>query len=324
MALSMKLSRRARLRLEWMIYYHTKAEKNASLTARHFGIARKTFYLWCNRFEETNLASLEEHSRAPIKRRTREYTPEQYVRVVTLRKQYIRYGKVKLLMKYQQEYPEDTTLSAWHIQCIIKRSGIYYHPQKQARTNRKKARAVQTKRIADLKKKRVSGFLVCLDTIVQYWNGKKRYIITGIDKHSKIAFARMYTTHSSASAEDFLYRMYYLLDGKITNIQTDNGTEFKKYFHRGLEKLSLPQYHSRVHTPKDNAVAERFNRTIQDEFINLGNMSADTTLFNRRLLEWLIEYNFRRPHQTLGYVPPANFHFKYHKVLPMYPSSTNG
>jgi transposase InsO family protein len=63
--------------------------------------------------------------------------------------------------------------------------------------------------------------------------------------------------------------------------------------------------------------------TGEDEFLALGNLMSDVTLFNRKLTEWLIEYNFRRPHQTLGYLPPINFHFKYHKVLPMYPSSTN-
>jgi len=322
MAKSAGLSKGARLRLEWMIFYSTKAEKNASLTARHFGIARKTFYLWFNRFDEARLVSLEERSRAPIQRREREYTPEQYIRFVRLRRLYIRYGKVKLLIKYQEAYPLDKSLSLWKIQCMLIRSGIYYHPVKQARINRKRSRSVKRKKITDLKRKKVRGFLICLDTVVQYWMGKKRYIITGIDRYSKIAFARMYTTHSSKSAEDFLYRMYYLLDGKITNIQTDNGTEFKGYFTRGLEKLSLPQYHSRIKTPKDNPVIERFNRTLQDEFINLGNMTADTKEFNRRLTTWLIEYNFKRPHQTLDYMPPANFHFKYHKVLPMYPSST--
>lgn len=70
------------------------------------------------------------------------------------------------------------------------------------------------------------------------------------------------------------------------------------------------------------AVNERFNRTLQDEFISFGNMTADTAVFNHRLTEWLVEYNFRRPHQALGYLPPMNFTFKYHKVLPMYPSST--
>ncbi|MBI5230139.1 MAG: transposase [Candidatus Magasanikbacteria bacterium] len=45
-------------------------------------------------------------------------------------------------------------------------------------------------------------------------------------------------------------------------------------------------------------------------------------LFNIKLTEWLIHYNFERPHQTLDYMPPINFTYKYHNVLPMYPSST--
>ena len=54
----------------------------------------------------------------------------------------------------------------------------------------------------------------------------------------------------------------------------------------------------------------------------MGNRTIDPERFNRDLTEWLVEYNFRRPHQTLGYLPPISFTFKYHKVLPMYPSST--
>ena len=33
-------------------------------------------------------------------------------------------------------------------------------------------------------------------------------------------------------------------------------------------------------------------------------MTTDIKIFNRNLTEWLIEYNFRRPHQTLDYKPP--------------------
>lgn len=317
----LKLSQSAKRRLEWMIFYETR-DRQASLTARHFGIARKTFHQWLNRFDATNLRTLEERSRAPVKRRTREYTPLQYVRVVQLRKAHIRWGKLKLLRLYQDDFPNDRMITSWKIQCIIERSGIYYHPVKQARTNRKRVLSVQRKKITDLTKKPRNGFLVCLDTVVRYVNGNKRYILTAIDHTSKLAFGRMYTTHSSSSAKDFLHRLHYLLDGKIENVQTDNGSEFKLHFDTALEKLGIPHYHSRVKTPKDNAVNERFNRTLEEEFIMLGNLTADTMLFNHRLTEWLVEYNFKRPHQSLGYLPPINFHFKYHKVLPMYPSST--
>ena len=322
MAKTRGLSKEATLRLNWIIYYHTTARKNARLTCRHFGIAPKTFYKWFDRFNETNLGALENESRAPKRTRQKEYTPEQYLRAVELRKQYIRYGKMKLLALYQVRWPEDKTISSWKIQCIIEKAKIYYRPRKQAKINRKRKLSQKRKKITELKMKRIKGFLLCLDTITLYWLGRKRYIITAIDKWSKVAFARMYTTHSSYNARDFLYRLYYLLDGKIENIQTDNGSEFKKYFEQGLKKLHIPHYHSRVKTPKDNPDNERFNRTLQEEFIDMGNMTYDTKEFNRKLTEWLIHYNFGRPHQTLDYMPPINFSFKYHKVLPMYPSST--
>lgn len=320
-ALLLELSHEARARLEWVIYYEV-SNFDAALTIRHFGLAKKTFYKWLNRFDPNNLHSMEEHSRAPLKRRTKEYTPLQYERIVELRRRYIRYGKVKLLYYYRRLYPTDEAISLWKIQCIIERAGIYYNPQKQARINRKRQLSVGRKKITDLKQQRRNGFLLCLDTVVIYWKSKKRYIITGIDKYAKIAFARMYTSPSSTSSRDFLYRLYYLLDGKIDNIQTDNGSEFKGRFDEACLKFGLGHYWSRIKTPKDNAVNERFNRTIQDEFIALGNMTDNVQLFNERLTEWLVEYNFRRPHQTLGYMPPINFTYKYHKLLPMYPSST--
>jgi len=321
MAELMHLSRAARGRLEWIIFWE-KNRNDVSLTARHFGIARKTFYKWTARFDKLALRGLEDESRVPRRKRSRMYTARQYDRVVCLRREHLRYGKMKLLELYRRQYPNDHTLSSWKIQCIIKASGLYYEPVKQARINRKRSVARTRKRITELERKPSSGFLLCLDSIVKYWGGTKRYIITAIDRHTKVAFARMYATHSSASARDFLHRLHLLLDGRIENVQTDNGSEFHRHFEDACEKLELEHYWSRLRTPKDNAVNERFNRTLQDEFLSFGNMTDDTEEFNRRLTEWLIEYNFRRPHQALGYMPPINFTFKYHKVLPMYPSST--
>jgi putative transposase len=317
----LRLSRSARGRLEWIIFWE-KNHKDVSLTCRHFGIARKTFYKWAKRFDQDLLKGLEDKSKAPVRVRRRQYTARQYDNVVALRKRHMRYGKMKLLELYRIQHSNDVTISTWKIQCIIKASGLYYHPEKQARINRKRSRSLARKKITELKRKPRSGFLLCLDTIVRYVSGHKRFILTAIDRHTKVAFARMYTSHSSASARDFLQRLHILLDGKIENVQTDNGSEFRRHFDAACESMDLAHYWSRPRTPKDNPVNERFNRTVQDEFLAFGNLTADTTVFNRRLTEWLVEYNFRRPHQALNYMPPISFTFKYHKVLPMYPSST--
>ena len=185
------LSQEAKLRLKWMDYYRNHGN-NASLTCRHFGISRKTFYKWLKRYNPCYLASLESQDRAPKRRRQREITSNQELRIIQLRKQYIRYGKEKLARIYQSIYGE--TVSSWKIQKVIEKHKLYYHPQRAARIRRKRQRSLQKKRITELKQKRISGFLLQIDTIVVYWNNLKRYILTAIDKYSKIVFTRVCTS----------------------------------------------------------------------------------------------------------------------------------
>jgi transposase InsO family protein len=315
---SPKLSQEAKTRLKWMDHY--RQTKNISLTCRHFDISRKTFHKWKKIYNPYSLATLESKDRSPKHKRQREISSAQEIRIINLRKQYLRYGKEKLARIYAKIYGQ--TVSSWKIQKTIEKHKLYYNPKWTEKIKLKRARSQYKKRITELKQKEVAGFLLQIDTIIIYAQGLKRYILTAIDKYSKIAFARMYATHSSYNSSDFLYRLNYLLSAKIDNIQTDNGSEFLKYFDRACRYLGFNHYFSRNHTPKDNAVLERFNRTLQEEFLNQGNLNTDINIFNRKLTEWLVEYNFRRPHQALGYIPPINFQVKYLKVLPMYPSST--
>ena len=318
----LNLSKPAKQRLNWIIYYYTKSDKNASLTCRHFGIHRSIWYYWFNRFNETDITTLEDKSSAPHKTREKEYTPLQYSRVIKLRKQYIKYGKVKIFKIYQKQYLDDKTLSEWNVQCIIESSKIYYKPARKDQIQAKRRRASNKKRITELKKKPKTGYLICIDSIVKYWNGKKRYIITAIDKYGKLAYARMYNNHTSLSAKDFLLRVDYLLDGQIKNAHSDNGSEFGKYFKDLSKKLEIARYYSRPHTPKDNPSNERFNQTLQKEWLNNGNFVPDVNLFNSRLKEFIIEYNFVRPHENLKYLTPIEFSIKHRQLSERYSSCT--
>jgi len=307
-------SREAKQRLKWFDYY-AKC-KNASQTSRHFGIAPKTFYKWKKRYNPANLLTLEDQSKAPIRRRQREITRDQETRIIALRKKHICWSKLKLAKVYEKEYAEN--ISSWKIQKTIERYRLYPNPVKTAKITAKRLKGFKKKRITELTKKPKAGFLLCLDAIELRAFNLKRYVFTAIDSFSKVAFARMYKNPNSYNAADFLNRLLYLLDGKIENIQTDNGSSFEKYFSQGCRRMNFGRYYSRPHTPKDNPVNERFNRTIQEEFINLGNFTPDVIFFNRNLTEWLVEYNFVRPHETLNYQTPV----KFSKVLPMYSSST--
>ena len=103
-------------------------------------------------------------------------------------------------------------------------------------------------------------FLFQLDTIVIYRGSLKRYILTAADHASKLGYAWMYKNKSSRSAADFLYRLCYLVDQPIEDLQTDNGSEFALEFERAAEELGIQRYFSRIKTPKDNSEVERFNQ----------------------------------------------------------------
>ncbi len=312
------LSKAAKRRLAWMDYYRKCG--NASQTCRYFGIARQTFYEWKRRYDPYRLESLEEHSRRPKRTRQWGVSRMEEFRILRLRRAHIRYGKMKLRVLYAREY--GVPISSWKIQRVIQKHQLYFHPAHTAALRKKRKANQAKKRITELKKEVRTGFLVALDTVVRYWAGMKRYVLTGVDTHSKIAFARMYPGHSSRHAADFLRRLHYLFNGKIENIQTDNGSEFAKDFRSAATALRLPHYFSRVKTPTDNPFDERFNRTFEEEFIQMGNMTSDCAVFNKRLTEWLVEYNFKRPHESLAYEVPVEYHYKNQKVSPMYPSST--
>lgn len=323
MAKDAELSTGAMLRLEWMIFYETIGSRNADITARHFNIAPKTFYKWFKRFDSGKVKLLEEKSRAPINRRKPEVTFKEECRIRKLREDHLHWGKRKIAKLYKDEYEEE--VSSHKVQLVINKFDLYPDKIKHDKVKKKLKSQKQKNRIQKLKIKEEHWFLFHLDTIVLYWNGTKRYVLTAIDHHGKIAYARMYKNKSSKSAKDFLYRLHYLIDAKITNIQTDNGSEFYDQFEDALKQLEILHWFSRPRTPQDNSVVERFNQTIQDEWINDGHFTTDVDKFNRNLTYWLEEYNFLRPHESLDYKNPFEYYLETlenKNLLPMYSACT--
>lgn len=316
----------AQLKLEWIIFYHTLGRNNARNTAKHFGINPKTLHKWLGRFDEKRLETLEEESRAPHRTRQRETNHLQRIRIRKLRRAHLRWGKMKLKGLYEKEYGEE--ISSWKIQKVIEEGNLYFDWVKHKK-QRKKKRQTQYKpkqRITQFVKEHKVHHLWHVDTVIfTLTEGGYRYLLTAIDDVSKLAYARLYKTHSSKQAAEFLKRLHYLTEGEIINLHHDNGSEFAKDFITACKELSLPQWYSRVRTPKDNAVLERFNRTIQEEFVEMIEIGLDDiNVFNKQLADWLIEYNSIRPHQSLDYLTPLQYidTLQHNNVLPMSSSST--
>ena len=321
------LSLSAQLRLEWIIFYQTVGKKCAKDTADHFGISRKTFHKWLGRFDEANLKTLEEHSRAPKRKRDWMVTHQEEDSIISLRQQNMEFGKRKLRRIYFREH--GVWISTWKIERVIRKHHLYPDPVKHDKQVEKRADSKPKVRISEIKDQikqiKEFGFLWHIDAIIIWWYGQRRIIFTALEEITKIAFARIYKSNTSGYAEDFLKRLMYLVEGKVDLMHSDNGSEFKGDFEKACVKLNIFQIYSRPYTPKDNPALERFNSTIQHEWLDYSEVGLDDILeANLDLTQWLIKYNSYRPHEALDLDTPLEYADKifFNKVLPMWPART--
>lgn len=58
-----------------------------------------------------------------------------------------------------------------------------------------------------------------------------------------------------------------------------------------------------------NAVCERFNRIVQETFVDFHEalLFTDIERFNEKLADWLVKYNSLRPHKGLDFKTPAEY-----------------
>lgn len=320
------LSEKAQLKLEWIIFYQTVGKRNASLTAAHFGINPKTLHKWLKRFDEKNLSTLEEQSRKPNQTRRWMVTPKEEENIKDLRNRNLELGKKKLQALYGKEYGEH--ISTWRIERVIRRYNLYPDLVKHNYQVQKKHNSTPKVRIHTVKEQlrqvKQFGFLWHIDTVITWWYGQRRIIFTAIEDVTKIAFARVYKTNTSGFSEDFLKRLLYLTEGKVNIMHQDNGSEFQGAFERACKTLGILQIYSRPHTPKDNPSLERFNSTIQYEWLQYSVTGLDDiNAANQDLTNWLIKYNSYRPHQALDYKTPLEYaQDTFFRVLPMWSAST--
>ena len=86
--------------------------------------------------------------------------------------------------------------------------------------------------------------------------------------------------------------------GRIEQIFTGNGSEFQGAFANYTKAQGWRHCHTYPKSSKMNAFNERFNRTVQEGFVDYEEelLLEDLRTFNQRLLGYLNRYNGHRPH----------------------------
>jgi putative transposase len=95
--------------------------------------------------------------------------------------------------------------------------------------------------------------------------------------------------------------------GTPARIRRDNGPEFRSLaFTRWAEEKNIEILYIQPGKPVQNAFMERFNRSFRTEVLDayLLEYLVDVRQVST---DWLADYNLRRPHDSLGRVPPRTF-----------------
>ena len=292
-------------------------EHRLAATKDAYRVSRATLFRWQQTLKHAQgkLDSLDPKSTAPKNKRRRIVPEGVETFIIHERTAHPRLGKEKLAALLKEE---GTSISVSKVGRIIRNLKdrnllpAYTKAYLSGKTGRvlvhKERKKATKQRLKDFRPE-AAGDLIEIDAVILIQDGVRRYILTAIDCESDFAFAYAYKTLSSATARDFLRKLLAVVPFEIRRIQTDNGSEFAKRFAAELLLLGIPHFHTYPRSPKMNAFIERFNRTIQEEFAygHRATLAHDIARFNELLVEWLIWYDTRRPHHSLGLLSPMQY-----------------
>jgi len=130
------------------------------------------------------------------------------------------------------------------------------------------------------------------------------YVHAAIDDHSRLAYAEIHPDERAPTCAGFLLRAgdFFASHGiTIQEVMTDNARNYRcaKVFHVAVAELEATQVFTRPYRPQTNGKAERFNRTLLEEWAYVRayrSNSARSALLDR----WLHMYNHHRSHTALG------------------------
>ncbi len=283
----------------------------AAVRTAYPSVSRTSVYRWKKKFDQSGrkLSSLLPRSTRP--RKVRQMTiPVQILSFLReVRIQYPRMSKYKLkcLLDIFCEERNLPKYSVSWVGKVITRQKFFFGTRKQVRRKHRTQQKLWVNRCPGSLDTSL-GYLQ-VDGVKIYFDGRLYCFLTGVELVSRQGWARRVKSFNSHEAREFLLWIQDQVKYKIHTVQTDNGSEFAGVFKEAVEELEAAHLWSRPRTPKSNGYVERFNWTIQDEFLNyhIGEAGVNPDLFDQLFSDWLVFYNTKRPHQGLAYKTPSQY-----------------
>jgi len=275
---------------------------NISLTARRFGLNRETVRQWRDKFNQGGMLGLNDKSHRP--KNIRKPTTDWKIvsEIVKIRKQYPAWSKYKIKIILSRQ---NMIVSASTIGRVLKRKGLI-----NEKVSKKRAGAAKNpkKRFPKGFKIVSAGDMVQMDTkYINLIGGKRIYQFTALDVLTKRRVLKYYSSLASKNGADFLRYCLEKFPFPIKAVQTDNGSEFLKYFDDLCKELNIPHYFIYPRKPKQNTYVEVSHLADENEFYLEGSIGCDIESMQGKLREWEYTWNYVRPHEALDYLTPDEY-----------------
>lgn len=286
--------------------------------ADRYGISRKTAYKWIDRYQADGSAGLQEHSRAP---KSCPHRTEAAIvqRIVQLRREHPSWGPRKLRVLLERSDSEIRLPSASTIATILAQHGLI-----EPRSHRRRPGPLsQPVGRAGLLRADAANAVWCIDFKGEFRLGNRAYCypLTLSDAYSRYVLAcdaLAGTTH--AGTQRCLQRLFSEY-GLPETIRSDNGVPFVSQSLGGLSRLNLwwiklGIVHQRIDpgAPQQNGRHERMHRTLKAETTRPPAESMRAQ--QERFACWREQFNHERPHEAIGYVPPAQLYQRSSRAYP--------
>ena len=272
----------------------------ASEIAEHLGISTHSLYKWTKRYRESGEEGLRvKHRRKPKKR------PPSAVRekIVETKRKHPGFGIKRISQTLRRflflKASPETVRQTLHEEKLMDR------PKQKPKRNPPKPRFFERARPNQLWQTDIFTFRLA---------GRNAYLIVFMDDHSR--YVTGLGMYRSQTAENVIetYRLATSEYGVPKEMLTDNGRQYTNWrgttrFESELKKDRVHHIKSRPHHPMTLGKAERFWKTIWEEFLSRAQFESFESA-RERIQLWTKHYSHRRPHQGIGGLCPADRFFE--------------
>src|SRR5271157_5515544 len=319
---SRQSSLRGRHRHHYPVKYKLKAVKMHLedgvaqwIIAKQLGVCQSALVRWVSQYRSGGVAALAQKPRKGSAAKISAAVREQ---IVALKQAEPTHGthRISDLLKrmFFMKASHETVRRVLHKEALLPPQA-----KRKLKTKRRRASRPRNAEAAEEGNSYVKGphLMWQSDISVYTWKKQSVYLIGFIDDYSRfVTGLGLYMTQKADNVLEVFRRA--VAEYKApTEVLTDNGRQYtswrgKAQFEKEMNRMQIRHIRSQPHHPQTQGKIERFWKTIKEEFFARTLFDGFEDMQDRTRL-WIQHYNFKRPHQGIGGLCPAD---RFYEVSP--------